>query len=94
MKRSNDAHLCVVLSQKVIGTPKSAEAGPKSEETSNGEKRLKSSDYQGWDKFNVEKECAKVDQTVPGVVKDGGGGVARAQEVKLPERGEHEGDST
>lgn len=27
--------------------------------------KLKSWDYKGWDKFNVEEECSKIDETKP-----------------------------
>lgn len=50
------------------------------------EQRLKSGDYRGWDEYNVDKECAKVDKAEP--VEDKKPGITPTTKPKLSEKGE------
>lgn len=50
------------------------------------EERLQSSDYQAWDKYNVEQECAKLEEKRE--EKPQSHNKAAAVEVSLSERGE------
>lgn len=54
-------------------------------------KRIQSSDYKAWDKYNVEKECAKVEEgegpVAEGPVAEGKGSVHK-DIGKVSEKGE------
>ncbi len=78
----------------MIQQPDSKGGGPhpsSTSSTSSGSKKetIKSSDHLGWETYNVEKECAKIDE------EKGQEGAVRASvsiETELSKKGEEKGD--